>query len=69
MNGSNTPAHGSGGWLNGFIGVLIFSGSLPATRIAVKEMNPLFLTAGRAVIAGMLALVALRWFKEKRPSR
>jgi len=26
----------SSGWLNGFIGVLIFSGSLPATRLAVQ---------------------------------
>lgn len=27
------------GWLNGFIGVLIFSGSLPATRMAVMEVR------------------------------
>lgn len=69
MSGIKTQEHSTGGWLNGFIGVLIFSGSLPATRIAVKEMDPLFLTAGRAVIAGLLALVMLWRFKEKRPVR
>ncbi|MFB0637533.1 DMT family transporter [Bacillus rugosus] len=43
------------GWINGFIGVLIFSGSLPATRLAVTDFNPLFLTVCRAAIAGVLA--------------
>ncbi|TIW38937.1 MAG: EamA/RhaT family transporter, partial [Mesorhizobium sp.] len=32
------------GWVNGFIGVLIFSGSLPATRVAVADLDPTFLT-------------------------
>lgn len=57
------------GWLNGFIGVVLFSGSLPATRIAVLELNPVFLTVARASIAGILALIALLLFKEKRPER
>lgn len=56
------------GWLNGFIGVLLFSGSLPATRIAVLEFNPVFLTVARASIAGILALIALLVYKEKRPT-
>ncbi len=57
------------GWLNGFIGVVLFSGSLPATRVAVLEFNPVFLTVSRASIAGILALVALLVFKQKRPKR
>lgn len=57
------------GWLNGFIGVVLFSGSLPATRIAVLEFNPVFLTVSRASIAGILALIVLVVFKEKRPER
>ncbi|MGB7528207.1 MULTISPECIES: DMT family transporter [Sphingobacterium] len=61
----NTPQ----GWLNGFIGVVLFSGSLPATRVAVLEFNPVFLTVARASIAGILALIALLLFKEKRPNR
>lgn len=56
------------GWLNGFIGVLIFSGSLPATRVAVLEFAPLFLTVVRASLAGLLALCLLLLFKERRPS-
>ncbi|MGU9821427.1 DMT family transporter [Pseudomonas sp. LF090] len=57
------------GWINGFIGVLIFSGSLPATRLAVMEFNPVFLTMIRATLAAALGLCLLRLFKEKRPSR
>ena len=57
------------GWLNGFIGVLIFSGSLPATRLAVLEFDPVFLTVARAAIAGLLALCMLVLFKEKRPAQ
>ncbi|MHC8353934.1 DMT family transporter [Pseudomonas sp. LB3P81] len=57
------------GWLNGLIGVVIFSGSLPATRVAVLEFDPVFLTVARATIAGVLALCMLWLFKEKRPAR
>ncbi|MFS2159333.1 DMT family transporter [Pseudomonas sp. Pseusp122] len=57
------------GWLNGLIGVVIFSGSLPATRIAVLEFSPVFLTVARASIAGLLALALLLVFKERRPTR
>lgn len=57
------------GWINGFIGVLIFSGSLPATRVAVMDFDPVFLTVARATIAGLLALCMLLIFKEKRPAR
>ncbi len=58
-----------GGWLNGFVGVLIFSGSLPATRLAVMDFDPVFLTALRAVIAGVLALVLLLLVRQPRPAR
>lgn len=30
------------GWINGFIGVVIFSASLPATKVAVLEFDPVF---------------------------
>jgi drug/metabolite transporter (DMT)-like permease len=56
------------GWVNGLIGVVIFSASLPATRVAVLEFDPLFLTAARAAIAGLLGLGLLLLFKEKRPT-
>lgn len=57
------------GWFNGLIGVILFSGSLPATKVAVLEFNPVFLTVSRASIAGVLALIVLVVFKEKRPER
>ncbi len=57
------------GWINGFIGVVIFSGSLPATRLAVMEFDPVFLTMLRAAIAAVLALLLLWLFKHKRPVR
>jgi drug/metabolite transporter (DMT)-like permease len=56
------------GWLNGLIGVLIFSASLPATRVAVMEFDPLFLTFARAAIAGVVALLALLLLGQKRPA-
>ncbi|OCX21229.1 DMT family transporter [Pseudomonas graminis] len=57
------------GWLNGLMGVIIFSGSLPATRIAVLEFAPLFLTVARASIAGLVAACLLLVLREKRPQR
>lgn len=57
------------GWINGFIGVVIFSGSLPATRLAVMEFDPVFLTMIRATLAAVLGLLLLKAFKEKRPAR
>ncbi len=57
------------GWINGFIGVLIFSGSLPATRLAVADFDPVFLTVCRAAIAGILAGALLLIFQEKRPAK
>ena len=57
------------GLINGFVGVVIFSGSLPATRVAVLDFDPVFLTVARAAIAGLLALCLLLAFRERRPSR
>lgn len=62
-------SHSTQGWVNGFLGMLIFSGSLPATRLAVQEFDPLFLTAMRAVLAALLALCALGLMRQRRPRR
>lgn len=56
------------GWINGFIGVLLFSGSMPATKAAILDLSPFFVTMARAGIAGLLALAVLLIFKEKRPA-
>lgn len=57
------------GWINGFIGIVIFSGSLPATRLAVMDFDPIFLTSMRATIAACLALILLSVNRVQRPSR
>ncbi|KWW37431.1 drug/metabolite transporter (DMT)-like permease [Cupriavidus metallidurans] len=55
------PIHSppSGGMLLGFIGVAIFSQTLPFTRMAVAELDATFVALGRAVIAAALALALL----------
>jgi len=57
------------GWLSGMLGVIIFSGSLPATRVAVQGLDPMFLTFARASIAGALGLLLLVALKQPRPTR
>ena len=57
------------GWMNGLLGVIIFAGSLPATRVAVADLDPVFLTLARAAIAGLLGLALLLLFREQRPQR
>jgi drug/metabolite transporter (DMT)-like permease len=57
------------GWVNGFMGVLIFSGSLAATRVAVLGFNPWFLSGARACIAATLGAVMLLVFAYERPHR
>lgn len=50
-------------WLDGVafgvLGMLGFSGTLVATRIAVSDFSPLTLTTGRIVVAAMLAVMTL----------
>lgn len=56
------------GWVNGFIGVVIFAGSLPATRVAVMDFDPVFLTCARAAIAALVGLALLLALKQRRPT-
>ena len=57
------------GWGSGLLGVIIFSGSLPATRVAVSDFSPLFLTSARAVIAASIAAALLLVLRQTRPAR
>jgi drug/metabolite transporter (DMT)-like permease len=56
-----------GMWL-GAAGVAIFSLTLPFTRMAVAELNPVFIALGRAVVAALCAVVLLWWLRAPRPS-
>ncbi len=42
-----------------FVGVLLFSFSVPMTKVAIGGFNPFFTATGRAVIAGAIAVVVL----------
>lgn len=57
------------GWGSGLAGVIIFSASLPATKIAVGDFTPLFLTSARAVIAAFIGAGLLFLFREKKPQK
>jgi len=59
----------SRGMLLGFIGVAIFSLTLPFTRLAVAGLDPVFVAMGRAVAAAVLALCWLRWKRAALPTR
>lgn len=56
-------------WGNGLLGVLIFSASLPATRVAVAGFEPMFLTAARGAIAAALGLALLLLLKPVKPEK
>lgn len=55
------------GWVNGLIGVIIFAGSMPATRMAVADFSPEFLTGARATIAAIFGLICLIMLKQQLP--
>jgi drug/metabolite transporter (DMT)-like permease len=53
----------------GIAGVLLFGGTLPATRLAVASIDPLFLTAARWTIAGCTGLALLLVTRCRPPPR
>ncbi|WAK02143.1 DMT family transporter [Methylobacter sp. YRD-M1] len=53
----------------GLLGVFCFSLTLPATRLAVVDLDPTFVGLGRAIIAASLAAVALSATKATIPTR
>ncbi len=57
------------GLMLGFAGVLLFGGTLPATRLTVAALDPLFLSAARAAIAGMSGLLLLVVLRRPLPPR
>jgi drug/metabolite transporter (DMT)-like permease len=55
--------------LLGFVGMAIFGGTLPATRIAVSAIDPIALTAARTAIAGLCSLALLIVLRRPPPPR
>lgn len=56
------------GLLLGSLGVLAFSFSYPATRLAVVDLDPLLVSFGRAAVAGLLAVLYLVGVRAPRPT-
>ncbi|WP_020693842.1 DMT family transporter [Noviherbaspirillum massiliense] len=56
-----------GMWL-GLIGVAMFSLTLPFTRMAVAELNPVLVALGRAVVAAGASALLLWWSGAARPT-
>jgi drug/metabolite transporter (DMT)-like permease len=56
------------GLLLGFLGVCIFAGTLPFTRIAVEHLSPAFVSAGRAALSGAIALATLLVLRKPWPA-
>src|SRR5690242_16608268 len=57
------------GLLYGFLGVAIFSLTLPATKLAVVTLDPMIVGLGREAVAAMLAIPLLLITRQKRPNR
>jgi drug/metabolite transporter (DMT)-like permease len=57
------------GLLLGFVGMAMFGGTLPATRIAVSAIDPIALTALRTAIAGICSLALLLVLRRPLPPR
>jgi len=60
------------GFIFGFVGILIFSLTPPATKIALgpdnNALTPEFITFGRSALAGIMSLIYLFFFKKKKPT-
>ena len=57
------------GMLLGLIGVAMFSLTMPFTRMAVAELDPVFIALGRGLGAALLATAWLAWRRTPLPPR
>ena len=53
----------------GLVGVIMFSLTIPCTRRAVAELDPLFIAFGRAIGAAFLAGAWLLWKRARLPAK
>jgi len=72
-SGTTGHAHAAGktrhALLLGLAGVTVFGLTLPATRLAVADLDPLFVTAGRSLLAAVFAAFTLLWARPQPPHR
>ena len=63
------PSEVDRGFFFGALGVLGFSMTLPATKLAITDLDPTVVGLGRALIAAILAALVLAVKRERAPSR
>ncbi len=72
MTASLTPLlssqHIARGMLIGFLGIAMFSLTLPFTRYTIQFADPLLVAWGRAVIAGVAAAACLLVMRQRKPN-
>jgi len=64
-----TPGAGWAGFGLGALGIVAFSVSLPATKVAVEVLDPWFVAFGRATVAGVLAVGYLAVVERRAAAR
>jgi drug/metabolite transporter (DMT)-like permease len=57
------------GIASGALGIVAFSGSLPFTRLALRGLDPVFISLGRALVAAVFAAGSLWYFDRRIPER
>ena len=61
------PPRETAGLLVGLVGVIIFGGTLPFTRVALTAFSPWFVTVGRAALASIAAGLLLTALRRRFP--
>ena len=56
------------GMMYGLVAVTVFGLTLPATRVVIPYLDPVFIGLGRALIASLLAIALLLVLRKKTPS-
>lgn len=69
MNAATKVSHSRAGLAYGLLGVIAFSFTLPATRLAVAALDPVAVGLGRAVVATIPAALLLLLTKQPWPDR
>lgn len=69
LTANSVPATEVRGVLYGLLAVLAFSLTLPATRVAVSALDPVFVGLGRSVVAALIALLLLLLIRPRFPTR
>jgi drug/metabolite transporter (DMT)-like permease len=69
LSSSNAAPHGWEGYGAALVGILVFSLTLPMSRIAVAELHPLLVGLGRALVAAVPAGLLLWLTRSRLPRR